>query len=358
MESASTGSVSTGTATSSSAPSTSAPASSAAPSTASTASEQTGSQQATATNQQTQGQNNNADPNSKPQTPAEKKYLSEEYLDSWTKLKVGGEEKEMTVREALKIQQLEQASRQKMQEAAQAMKTVKEVEAFVAQALKDPTLFFKEFGLNAEEFAENILAQKYQLAQMSPAERELHELKQWKAQQDNLALQSKSQVINEIKEFLGKDAPQDLDKYSKEDLQVFLEREKGAIKSAEQSIEQDFVKTWPETGLPKHQKFMQWVAQEQIRALKNNQDLPIKDAANKVKSDFTAFVGQIFKDMSPDMIQQALGEDTMKRLRQFAVEQVSQGTMQNQQTQRPGNQSASEPKKYLNQLEWRKHMGI
>jgi uncharacterized membrane-anchored protein YjiN (DUF445 family) len=93
---------------------------------------------------------------------------------------------------------------------------------------------------------------------------------------------------------------------------------------------------------------------------KTGEVLPAAQAASKVKQDFLRSVSEIVASMDPSGIQEVLGKETIEKLRQFDIDRVSAHAASKVGVERPGFQPASEqaPKKYMNQFEWRKAMGI
>lgn len=265
------------------------------------------------------------------------KKLGDADMNSLVTLTVNGKTIEKPLREAIKISQLEEASYEKMKQAAQREKSLSQKEAQIQQlfdlAKKDFGKFSEIIGLDADQVAEARLARKYELMQMSPEQRELQELKQWRAQQEQIQKQQKEQ-------------------FEKEQMTV-------AEKQESQKLEQEIIKAWDDTKLPKNKYFGALMAFQMLNHQKiNGQPLPASEAAAKVKAGFVNDVKSIIGDMDASAILELLGKDVMAKIRKYDVEQVT-GKPAFTTQKSPSNTLASQsPKKTLNEIEWRKAMGL
>ena len=263
--------------------------------------------------------------------------LGESDMDAIVTVKVNGKTIEKPLREAIKLSQLENASYEKMKQAAEKEKTLSQKENQLKQLMdlskKDFGKFCEVMGLDADQIAEARLARKYEMMNMSPEQKELQELKQWKAEQEEIQKQHKEQ-------------------FEKEQMTH-------AEKQETQKIEQEIIKAWDETKLPKNKYFGAVMAFQMLNHQKiNGQPLPASEAAARVKTDFVNNVKSIMGDMDAKAIHEFLGKDIIAMLRKFDVEQVTgKPTFTTQNG--PGESLASQaPKKTMNEIEWRKAMGI
>jgi hypothetical protein len=85
--------------------------------------------------------------------------------------------------------------------------------------------------------------------------------------------------------------------------------------------------------------------------------LTASQAANKVKGEFTAHIKTVINQMDPKGILELIGEDGAKKLREYELSKV-QGVEKPNQGPAQSAVSTNQPKKYLNEIEWRKHMGL
>lgn len=134
------------------------------------------------------------------------------------KVKIDGEEVEVDDDTLLRDYQLAKASHKRMQEAAETRKQAEEqiaqIRALAEQTRQDPRNLFKALGLDAKQFAEALLAEELENELLSPEEKELRELRNWKKQNEmeraekeeaekkrkaeELALQAGAEIESEI----------------------------------------------------------------------------------------------------------------------------------------------------------------
>lgn len=258
--------------------------------------------------------------------------LGEQDMEKIVTLKVNGEVMKMPLKEAVKHFQLERVSQDKMREARQA----KEMAAQLIQLAKnDPDKFFDVTGIDADTFAESRLARKYELMMMSPEQRELFELKQWKEQQEQMLRQAQE------------------------------EEERQALTQAEaqemQSLEKEIVEAWQESGLPKHKVFGQFMAAQMLSHQKRTGEaLQAKEAAAIVKRDFLRNVGEILTSLDAPAILDVIPKDVLSKVRQYDVERVTGKAASKIGGGRPGNnpvtKSSNKNAKPMSDLEWRDYV--
>ena len=257
---------------------------------------------------------------------AEVRRLGEQDFDALVVVKINGETQEMTVREALKLKQLEGASHKKMQEAS---KLVKQVETIITMAKNDPKKFLRETGIDPYDFAESTLAEKFEMMNLSPEQRELMELKKEKAERKEAEEHEKSE---REKEYLSKTESEEMGK-----------------------LDQEIGEAFKNSGLPNSKYYVAQMAARMLSASKQGKNLTAKDAALKVKEEFVTASQEIFGKMDAEAIYNALGNDVMKKIRAFDVKRVT-GNSASQQKQNPGTKPASEAKSFRNEHEWRAHL--
>lgn len=257
------------------------------------------------------------------------------------------------------IKDYERGIQAKFQESAKQAKAAQEKEQILALFKSNPDEFAKRMGVDLDTMAEERLAKKYEVMQMSPEQRENMQLKQQMEQMRQQELGSKKGVIDEIKGLLGAEAPEGLEQYPKEELQAFLAHKQGEYNQLQSGIEKEFVDAWKETGLPRHKFFGAQMAFQMLNHQKRTgESLQAGEAAAKVKGDFLGAVKEIVSQMDPSGIQELLGKDVLEKIRQADIERVT-GQAASSMQKSPAVPAASEqPKKQLNQFEWRKAMGL
>lgn len=316
------------------------------------------------------------------QASAEVRELGDQDLDAVVKVKVNGEERKMSVREAIKLSQLEQASHEKLRQAAEERKRadvmVKEHQEKLQRYQQLENLMKSDFdkfaemtGIDFDAIAEQRLAKKYELLTMTPEQRHAYEAEQRAIQAEQqleqyrqIEMSSKSEVVSGIKEILGAEAPEGLERYPKEQLDQYLSQLNQSMESHRTSVQNEFIQSWDTTGLPKHPWFMAQAVSLMLREQKNGgKVLKTAEAADMVKADFMKFTGEVLGSMDAKAIRDLLGDAGLKKLKESEIERVSQERDSKiAQGQRPGNNPASgrqaKAPAPMNQQEYRKLMGI
>lgn len=288
------------------------------------------------------------------QSKPEPRRLGDDAMDALVTVKINGKTQDLPLKEVIKLQQLEQASHEKMRQAAEAQRRAQELLQL------DIDRFAEMRGLDLDSLAEERLAKKYELMQMTPEQRRLHDLEQREAQRQEMIGKQRSQLIDQIKQYTT-ELPPGLENASPEQVHAFLEQTKQVYAMTEQNLEREILGAWKETGLPKHKYFGSLMAFHMMHS-KNSDGTPLQaaQAASKVKQEFGSQVREILGTMDAQAIHEFLGKDMTNKLREYDVQRVTaQQAASAMPSKSPGNQTpASEPKKYLNQIEWRKAMGL
>lgn len=284
-------------------------------------------------------------------TPPAKRYLEADADEALVKIKVDGQEREVSLKELKRLNSLEQASQRRLQEAA---KQQKEFQRMVEIARQNPAEYLKQIGKDPDSWAEEILARKYEMAQLSPVERENLEMKSRIEAQERMELESKKSVIDEIKKLSDK-VPENLEKYSKEDLANYRDHLNSVNVQAQQALQTEMISAWEETKLPKHKTWANWMAMEMMAHEKRtNEPLQAKDAAVKVKADWLKFNQHIFRQMDAQAIQEVLGKEIVQKLIDQRIQGVTDQATTGFQKQNAQPQAASDNQKpYMNETEYR-----
>jgi hypothetical protein len=292
-----------------------------------------------------------------PQTPAQAaRELGDTDLDALVSVKINGQVQKIPLRDAIGDFQLKQRSHQKMTEA---QKLQQQAQQIMQLAQSDPRQLFKMAGKDFEALAEETLAKKYELMQMDPVQRELLQAREELNAVKSREMQSKQSVIEEIKQYSDK-LPQGLENHSKEDLLQYRDHLKNVHTQADQSLQNEIVQAWEESKLPKDKRWGVMIAREMLMSQKSpTGPLQAKEAAAKVKADWLSFNKDIFGQMDASAIHDLLGKDLMQKLREFDIQRVSdKQTPAWASANKTPTSNASAPKEQLNQIEWRKRMGI
>lgn len=248
------------------------------------------------------------------------------------------------------IKALEKGFQSKSQELAQKNK-------LMSLAKENPKEFFKQTGVDAYEFAEKLLAEKYEQMQMSPEQRELMELKAEKAQREQQEQASKQEILSEIKKFVQ--LPEGAEKASKEELVQFLNHQKQTYQKVQNQIETEFVEALKAENLPaKEARYLLAKASfEMSSALKQGKSLTPKQAIAKVKGEFIGSTRELFGAMSDEQLHQALEDGLFDRIQKFQLNRLTASAASKFGTQNQGQAQASTPpvkQKPMNEIEWRR----
>lgn len=265
------------------------------------------------------------------ETQAEKveRILGEADMDAIVIQKVNGKEEKMTVREALKRAQLSSASHQKMQEAA---KIAKQGQQLIQLAKTNPKEFFKLTGQDPHEFAEATLAEKYEMMQLTPEQKQAMEDRR---ERDELKAERDERLKRESND-----------------------REQQAVQKEMQTLDTDIGEAFRESGLPRDKFFVAQIAAEMLSASKRNIQLTAKEAASKVKGRWESSNRTILEGMDASAIQQLLGPKVLKILAdqelKRVTEQSASGFGSNSQF-RPDSSASGQGKnsKIMNEFEYR-----
>jgi hypothetical protein len=166
-------------------------------------------------------------------------------------------------------------------------------------------------------------------------------------------------VIDEIKSF-SDNPPQGLERYSKEDLANYRDHLKSVHEQANSQLQQEIVQAWDQVGLPKDRRFGMMIAREMLLAEKSTgRPLQAKEAAAKVKADWISHTKSILGQMDANAILETLGKDVGEKVREALLQRASEKqTPAWASAKTPQSSGSEQPKKFMNQVEWRKYMGI
>lgn len=286
------------------------------------------------------------------QAPAPRK-LGDADMDALVQVKIDGKVQELSLKEVIKLQQMERVSRQKMSEA---QKVQAEHNRLMQMAKSDPARYMQEvLGLDPDSYAEERLARKYELQQMSPDARKALELEQQVNEFKTRDQKTKEPLLNELKQLMG-ELPQGAENATREELERFTQVKRAEFQAGQQAIEQELIGAWEQAGLPKEKDFGVWMAQEMIQHKKRTgEDLAPTEAAAKVKGRFVKSTKSLLGKMDAKAIQDMLGKEIIDKLRAFDVEQVSKP--QTPPWASSGQQTPQQPipenKKYMTEAEYR-----
>lgn len=231
------------------------------------------------------------------------------------------------------LKDYERGAQAKFRHAAETIKTSEQraQERVMQMAKTNPKEFLRKTGIDPDEFAEATMVEKIQLMQESPEQRELRELKTWKASQDEQAKKEKEEA-------------------DKKEMASLEEKEA-------KSLEDEMLKAFQTSGLPRNRFYMQQVAAKMYGARMRNEDLSAAEAAAKVREEFELGTRGVLEDTDVSTIQKLLGDKVLNKLREAFVAQAT-GQKQaalDQGATRPGAtpETMSTQGQKMNERQWR-----
>jgi hypothetical protein len=254
------------------------------------------------------------------------------------------------------IKNFERGFQSKAQKAAQ-------MEKLVTLGKENPKEFLKQTGINIHEFAETILAERFEEMQMTPEQKQQREEKAELERLRSIDRASKQELIEQLKQ-LGDQIPQDIEKYPKEEIQRYVQHRQAQYRQEAEGLDQEIGQAFSESGLPADKYTLAKVAFEISSAAKQGKNLSAKEALARVSQGYYEGTREHFSKMDGKRIHELLGDAVLDKIRKYDLERVTTqaasqfGQNQTQgQGQNPSSQNG-QPKKQLNQAEWRKAMGI
>lgn len=313
-------------------------------------------------------------------TPApEQRVLAEQDLDAYIEHTINGRKEKIKVRDALNGYGLDKVARQRMSEAAQKEHQYRQNAQLMQSDFGkwcevngiDRDQFLRANLSQRKEIAEEILAREYEIQQMDPHQRKAMELEQQLGQMKSREMATKQPLIDQIKEIVPAERlPKGMENATEAELRGFLAARQQEFTAGMDSLSNELLDAWQKGGLPKEKDFGSWMAQvmldhdrrSQEHRKKTGEEIPPllpEQAANIVKGRFLNSTRSLFSQMDAPAIHEALGEAIIQKLRDHDVGLASRQNGPSFDNQnRPSPTGASEPKKQLNQMEWRRVMGL
>lgn len=204
--------------------------------------------------------------------------------------KVNGKEVEWTEQEAIRRAQLADSADAKFREAADMRR---QVEQAIQMMQTDPAAVLTELGIDIRKFAEEHLGRELQRELMSPEERELNDLREWKQQfEDQNQAQEQERMSTAQK--------------------AEMQRQQNAIA---QNYDNKISEVLAQSNLPKTAKTVKAVAQLMYSALDKGYDLDIATAVDMVKNDYTGSIQDLVGGMDGEHLINMLGPDLVRKIR-------------------------------------------
>lgn len=230
-------------------------------------------------------------PQEAPKQPSKEEI--KEAIKKW-KLKSQGKEREITSEDELvRLAQLGLGAHEKFEQAA---KTRKQTEALVELLQKDPTKALASMGHDMRKLAEQFIMEEAQKQMMSPEERQKAEI------------QAEIQRLRQEKE--------DLVKQKREEQIQQLQTK------YEADIQDQIIGAIDKYKLPKNPKTVARMAEYMATALEHGYEVTAADVAPRVRSDLEDEHKSLFAHYDVEELLKVLGEDQLKKIRQYEVNKV------------------------------------
>lgn len=240
--------------------------------------------------------------------------LDEDSMNKKVRIKVNGEEQVMTVKEAIKVKQLEEASRANMKQSAADRKMVRQLANLAKQ---DPKKFMQLVGHDPYEFAEATVAERIEMASMPKEQREAMAIKA-----ENERLRQENETFQQRQQ---------------------REAHETKVSQEYETFENQITEAWEESKLPDQPLFRSSIAQAMLadrkakvqEAIDMGHDpksidpasfLTAQQATAIVKENWVESVRSTFKNMDAEAILEVLDKDTVTKVRKASIKRVSDKT--------------------------------
>ena len=250
-------------------------------------------------------------------------------LDALVRIKVNGQERKMSVREAIKLKQLEQASTEKLTQGKQMQAQARALAEFAKNNPKD---FLKQVCLDPYEFAEATLAEKLEMLGETPEQKELRELRAERAERAEKEKKQRADL----------------------EAQEMSERESKAM----EILDREIADAWKESQLPKHKFYFQQIAAEMLSSESRGENLSAKEAAARVKTRFETHVRDTFDQLDAEAIRRILPKSVLKKLNEAEIKKVTDKIAPTPSSASkagipPAAEKKTNPRKPMSEKEWR-----
>jgi hypothetical protein len=245
------------------------------------------------------------------------------------KVKVNGEELEVTEQELIQGYQTRRAADEKFREAAMARK---QAEEFINLLKKDPikVLSHPGLGIDFRKLAEEYLYSQLEEELMDPKDRELKKYKAMIEEQERIKAEQEQ-----------------------------AERE-AQIERLKAQYSQDYVKditaALQDTGLPKNEFTVKRIAFYMAEALKRGYNLTARQVAPLVKEDYIKEQKALYSSLDGDLLIQLLGEDLVNKVRKYDVSKVKAKNLPSTPREQPVGQQPKAKKEKKSYDEYMKEV--
>jgi len=274
--------------------------------------------------------------------------------DGYEEVKLGSTSGRVPKEIAKAIKDLERGFQTKAQEVASAKK-------LIALGKQNPKEFLRQTGMDPYDFAESTLAEKYEEMTLTKEQKEARDKDLRLQKYESAEKQSKQELISKLKDF-GDKIPENIEQYSKEEIAEYVQHRSEQYRREEQNLDHEIGKAFTESGLQPDKHTLAKVAFEIATAARQNKNLSAPEALAKVIKGLTDGNRERYSKLDGKRIHEELGEEVIAKIRKYDLERVNENAafkigQQNGHGSNPSSQG-NQQKKTLNEVEWRKAMGL
>jgi len=204
-------------------------------------------------------------------------------------VKVDGETLRLPLNDILNGFQLNSTAHKRLKEAAQAQKEARQLQELLQhnpiEAIKRAGVSEKSF----QEFVEKYLYEQYKYEEMSPEQKELEDLRRYRAEQEQNQKQRQEQEQRAKQE---------------QEVQFYQEQ-----------LAESYSKALETAGVPKSEQAVSRLAQIQLDAMESGWDMPIEMAVDQYVKEQRSLVDSYIQSLDEDQIESVIGKDRIKAIR-------------------------------------------
>jgi hypothetical protein len=213
------------------------------------------------------------------------------------KVKLDGEEVEVTLDELKAGYQRAQVSAKRFQEASAERKKAEEL---FSKFKEKPWEVMSELGMNPREVAESFL------------------IEQLKAEQEEAELNDDQKEVRRLKKEIEAQRAKEEEAKKHEDAR----KEREMTEKLQRGYEQDFVKALEASQLPRNPTTIRRMAEQMLVAAHNGYEMSAQEAAQIVEEEIRGSSASVLKDLDAEKLVAFLGKDTIEKIRKYELSKL------------------------------------
>lgn len=214
------------------------------------------------------------------------------------KVKVDGQEREVSEDDLIKNYSLGQGAQKRMEEAAMSKKEAAEIMRLFKN---NPKAAMQHLGIDARKFAEQTINDEMREAMMDPKDREIRD---WKTKAETFE--------NERR--------QAQETYEKEQAEAEINRHA-------QSIQGEIINVLETAGLPKTERTIGRIVYYMQSALQAGYNVMPKDVIDQVKADYRHDINSMLGGLPEEVLETFLGQDMVRKIAKTTVKAEKKPTV-------------------------------